>query len=233
MSHSHINKILILAFLALTYFSSFGGQKHKSSNVPAPGIAGTTSAQGREAASRENNWWAAQRSIEAAIQQLQAYLDQSPTGERAESARQQIAVLRDLTLSAARPEWATMDHQVPSRDVTEWRVSSIGRFADKTTITIEIRCKREDGEDCHFLSFQRHPLVLIDNAGRFYPMLDAAPLPLDIRFSDIGEALLAGGRILPLQVDFAPLAAAVVSGRTQYRDRNTADPARFSAVRQK
>lgn len=40
-------------------------------------------------APKEDKWWAAQRSIEAAIQQLEAYLRENPNGTRSTSARQQ------------------------------------------------------------------------------------------------------------------------------------------------
>jgi hypothetical protein len=233
MSQSSIDKAIIVAVLTLACSISSVGQRRNRGHTRDQGTARTTSTQRREPLSGENNWWAAQRSIETAIQQLESYLRQSSNGERAETARQQILALRSLTITAALPEWATMDHEVPSRDVPEWRISSISRAVDRTTFTIEIRCKREDGEDCHFLSFQRHPLVLIDNAGRIYPMLEARPSSPEIRFTDTGKAILAGGRILPVIVDFAPLPAETVSVQVQYRDRNTADPARFSALRQK
>lgn len=184
-------------------------------------------------APKEDKWWAAQRSIEAAIQQLEIYLREHPNGTRAATARQQIDVLRDLTITASRPEWATMDHMLHMLDTPDWRVSSISRLADRTRVTIEIWCKRRDGEDCRFVAFSNHPLVLVDNAGKFYPMLEATPLASDTRFTDTGKVLLSGGRVLSLSVDFAPLAPQAASGQLQYRDSNTADPARFSVLRKK
>jgi hypothetical protein len=230
MSLCRLNNIVLAAVLTIASFTCPVGQK-KGNTRTQPNTR--TAPPKSEQISADNSWWAAQRSIEAAIQELGTYIRESPNGDRAETARQQIAALRSLTITASRPEWATMDHEVPSRDVPEWRVSSFRILTDRTTVTIEIRCKREDGEDCQFLPFQRHPLVLIDNAGRFYPMLEAAPLSPEIRFSDTGKVLLAGGRILPLLVDFAPLAPEAISGQIQYRDRNTTNPARFSALRQK
>lgn len=232
MSNCRLNNIVVAAVLTIAGFTCSAGQTHKNTATRTQPSTPTAPPKSKKIAA-DNNWWAAQRSIEAAIQQLGTYIRESPNGERAETARQQISVLRSLTITASRPEWATMDHEVPSRDVTEWRVSSFRLLADRTTVTIEVRCKREDGEDCQFLPFQRHPLVLIDNAGRFYPMLEAAPLSAEIRFSDTGKVLIAGGRILPLLVDFAPLAPEAISGQIQYRDRNTADPARFPSLRQK
>jgi hypothetical protein len=230
MSKMHFNRILIVGVLIVVCFGWSIGQGRKGSNTRSQGTDRTEPQQRRELPSVDKDWWAAQRSIEAAIQELEAYLRKFPDGGRSETARQQIAVLRDLTITAALPEWATMDHEVPSRDVPDWRISSLRRLADRATVTIEIRCKRQDGEDCHFLSFERHPLVLLDSAGRFYSMLEASSLPPETRYTDTGKAILAAGRILPVVVNFARLEPGAVSGQVQYRDRNTADPAPFSAL---
>lgn len=98
---------------------------------------------------------------------------------------------------------------------------------------MEIDCRREDGTDCYFDPFDRNPLVLIDNAGRFYPQLEAGALPPNIQFKDDGKAILSGGRIIILIMDFAPLSTGAVSGQIYYRDKNEAQPARFSLSRQK
>lgn len=231
MPHSRIIETTLSVVLTMACLITSFAQRSRSTQVRNPDPA--ASPQKKEPSSVEDKWWAAQRNLEAAIHQLESYIRTSPKGERAETARQQIAVLRSLTITAARPEWVTMDHMVPLRDVPDWRVSSVGRLADRTKVTIEIRCKREDGEDCRFLPFSRYPLVLVDNAGRYYPMLEVAPLAPEIEFTDNGKAIISGGRILPVTVDFAPLAPEAVSGQLHYRDDNKADPARFSVLRQR
>jgi hypothetical protein len=115
----------------------------------------------------------------------------------------------------------------------DWRVAAVDPQANRTRVTVEINCRREDGTDCYFDPFDRHPLVLIDNAGRFYPQLEAGALPPDVKFKDDGKAILSGGRIITLVVDFAPLSTGAVLGQVYYRDKNEAQPARFSLSRQK
>jgi hypothetical protein len=181
--------------------------------------------------SAEEQYWAAQRGIESAIQQMEAYLRDSPDGERAATARQQLEVLRSLTVTASRPEWVLLG-SMPLRDVPEWRVASIHPQAEKTRATVEIACRRDDGGDCYFYPFDRKPLVLVDQQGRFYPMLEAGALPPDVRYRDREERVfISGGRTVTVNVDFAPLAAGAVSGQVYYRDNNQAQPARFSLGR--
>lgn len=91
-----------------------------------------------------DQYWAAQRSVEAAIQQLDAYLKAHPDGEHASTARQQLEALRALSLAASLPEWASMEPRAYDR-ASQWRITSVGRQPDKTIITIEIRCPRTDG----------------------------------------------------------------------------------------
>src|SRR5260370_35674821 len=74
----------------------------------APRSANT--ARPSSGSSQEDQWWAAQRSIEAAIQQLETYLREAPNGNREATARQQIAGLRDLSITASRPEWQKLDY---------------------------------------------------------------------------------------------------------------------------
>jgi hypothetical protein len=163
---------------------------------------------------------------------LEAYLKESPNGERAATARQQLEVLRGLSVTASRPEWVKMNTFFLS-NAPDWRVASVDPQTARTRVRVEINCRREDGTDCYFDPFDRHPLVLIDNAGRFYPQLEAGSLPTDIKFRDEGKAVLSGGRIITLVVDFAPLSTGAVSGQVYYRDKNEAQPARFSLSRQK
>jgi hypothetical protein len=98
-------------------------------------------------------------------------------------------------------------------------------------------CPRSDGGECYFDPFEHHPLVLVDNAGRFYPVLDAGSLPRDVKVTGReraevlpGQAVLIGGRSITLTVEFAPLAAGVVLVQTYYRDDNRAEPAKFSLL---
>lgn len=182
---------------------------------PARGVAGP------------DGYWEAQRSIEAAIQQLEAYLRAEPDGERAATARRQLQALRGLSLTASRPEWARMD-SLPLSHVPWWRVSDVDPRSDGTRVNVEIDCRREDGGDCYFDPFDASPLVLIDEAGRFYPMLKAGPLPPDVKLKEGGQAALSGGRTISVAVTFAPLSGAVTSGQVYYRDRNRAQPARFA-----
>lgn len=195
------------------------GQKRRPQNPPA--------VQPPSASSEEAQWWAAQRNIAAAIAQLEAYLRASPNGSRAATARQQIAVLRSLSATASRPEWTRMD-SLPLREVPEWRVASVEPLNDRTRLMIEIRCERADGGDCYFRPFDRFPLVLVDNAGQYYPMLEAVSLPSNVKHRSDGQTIISSGRVLNVTVDFAPLGPSAVSGQVYYRDNNQAKPATFS-----
>jgi hypothetical protein len=200
-------------------------------NRPQPPVQ---QAPASAAASAEAHYWAAQRSIESAIQQLEMYLKAHPDGERTATATQQLEVLRALSLVASLPEWTSMDPRANDR-ASQWRISSVERQPDRTRVTIEIRCPRSDGGECYFDPFDRHPLALVDNAGRFYPVLDAGSLPRDVRVTGReraevlpGQAVLIAGRSIILTVEFAPLAVGVVSVQIYYRDDNRAAPAKFS-----
>ena len=175
-------------------------------------------------------YWAAQRNIEAAIQQLEAYLREFPDGDRAATARRQLLALRGLSLTASRPEWVRMDSP-PLRHVPQWRVVSVELQLDRTRVTVEIDCPREDGGYCYFDPFDRRTLVLIDSAGQLYPMLEAEPLPPDVNLGADGLAALSGGRTISVTADFAPLSSRGTSGQIYYRDRNRATPARFTLHR--
>jgi len=172
---------------------------------------------------------AAQRSIEVAIQQLEAYLRENPNAPRASTARQQLEVLMSLSVSASRPEWVKMD-AIGLLEIPEWRVASVEGLTDKTRLSVEIRCDRHDGGDCWFLPFDRAPLVLVDNTGQYYPMTESERLPSSVRHRADGQAVITSGRIVNLTVAFAPLAARSVSGEIYYRNNNQAKPARFSLL---
>lgn len=208
--------------LSLLGFSSVGsayGQKRtqprsRSKTATAP-------------AAKEDKWWAAQRSIETAIQQLEAYLHETPNGNRAASARQELAVLQNLSVAASRPEWVKMD-SIGLLEIPEWRVSSVEVGQDKTKVLLEVRCDRQDGGECRFLPFDRAPLVLVDNTGQYYPMLESTPVPANVKHRTDGQALIGSGRIVSLALAFAPLVPGAISGQIYYRDNNQAKPAIFS-----
>jgi hypothetical protein len=194
-----------------------------------PGQTSTKIAVPPAPPTKENKWWAAQRNIEAAIQKLESYLRDNPNGARSASARQQLEVLRNLSISASRPEWVKMD-PLGLPEIPEWRVVSVEVLSDKTRASIEIRCDRHDGGDCWFRPFDRIPLVLVDDAGQYYPMIESEFLPSNIKYRTDGQAVITSGRIVNLTVEFAPLTARSVSGQIYYRDNNQAKPARFSTL---
>jgi hypothetical protein len=120
----------------------------------------------------------------------------------------------------------------------QWRITSVERRTDRTRVTIEVMCPRQDGGECYFLPFDRKPLVLVDQAGRYYPMTETGALPSDVRVTGreraevaAGQAVLTGGRSITLTAEFVPLAAAAVSIQVYYRDDNRAEPTKFSVLR--
>jgi hypothetical protein len=236
MSKERSISIIIILLLALTCVSTAHGQARRGRSTTAKNTRQESPAQGVAPRQSPDDFWAAQRSIEAAIQQLEAYLRESPTGERAATARRQIEALKGLSVSASLPEWAKMG-QPYLRHVPVWRIASVDPQADRARLTVEIACERDDGGDCYFAPFDRSPLVLVDNAGRYYPMLEAGDLPQDVRpnrdAARDGTVAVSGGRTISVRVDFAPLSAGAVTGQVYYRDRNTAQPARFSLARRK
>jgi hypothetical protein len=175
----------------------------------------------------DDQYWAAQRSIEAAIQQLESYLRSTPDGARAATARRQLDALRNMAASAALPEWVRM-RDLPLSEVPEWRVASVEALPDATRVVVEVACHRGNGKECHFRPFSRFPLVLIDDVGRLQPMLDGGELPADVRREEReGLAAIGDSRTVAVTVVFAPLAQGATGGQVYYRDRNEAVPARF------
>lgn len=177
----------------------------------------------------DDGWWAAQRNIEAAINQLEKYLRESPNGGHAPAARQQLAALRSLSITRSQPEWVPM-RALALPDVPLWRVATIEQLPERTHATVEIKCARSDGGDCNFRAFAGSPLVLLDGAGELYPMLEAGAVPRDIRFARDGQVLLSSGRTLTLTVEFAPLNPSATHGQIQFREANEAQPAKFSLI---
>lgn len=212
---------LLLVSLSAAVAQSTGGSSQAH-------IKPKTAAQ-QKSAGPDDAWWTAQRNIETAINQLERYLRTAPNGSHAPAARQQLSALRGLTITRSQPEWVPM-RALALPDVPLWRVAGVEQLADSTRTRIEIKCGRSDGADCNFRAL-RSPLVLLDNDGELYPMLEAPALPSDIRFASYGQVLLSSGRILSLTVDFAPLRFAATGGQIQFRDANEAQPAKFSLIR--
>ena len=175
----------------------------------------------------DDAWWTAQRNIESAINALEKYLRESSNGSHAPAARQQLEALRNLTITQLQPEWVPM-RALALPDVPLWRVTNVQQLPDRTRIVLEMKCASER-EDCSLKPFRKYPLILLA-AGDLYPMLEAGPLPTDIRYARDGTALLAAGRMVSVIVDFAPLQP-VAGGRVQFRDDNDATPAKFSLIR--
>lgn len=222
MSHRTLQIILAACLLLTT--RSIGMAQSAGGNTPKRQTPAQSKGLGPD-----DGWWTAQRNIEAAINQLEKYLRESPNGSHAPAARQQLAALRSLSITRAQPEWIPM-RALALPDVPLWRVVSIEQLSDRTRATMEIKCGRTDGGDCNFRAFAGSPLVLLDGAGELYPMLEAGALPRDIRFARDGQVLLSSGRTLTLIVDFAPLSATTTHGQIQFRDANEAQPAKFSLI---
>lgn len=230
MSQERAMSVIIAIFLVVSCVAPARGQVRERRRAPA-GKTGQDSSKPKVSPRQSlDDFWAAQGSIEAAIRQLEAYLRESPDGERAPTARRQVEALRSVSVTASRPEWVKMGQQY-FRHVPVWRVVAADPQVSRVILTFEIACERDDGGDCYFAPFDRSPLVLIDNAGRHYPMLEMGDLPQDLRLNRDGTATISGGRTITVKVDFAPLPVSAVAGQVYYRDRNSARPARFSLTR--
>ncbi len=220
---------LLLCALILIYSADASAQRRGSRrNTPPPAARATETAA--------DQYWAAQRSVETAIQQLEAYLKTHPDGEHAATAKQQLEALRGLSLSASRPEWVSMNPRAGER-APQWRITSVEIQPDRTLVTVDVMCPRQDGGECYFNPFDRKPLVLVDQAGRYYPMTEAGALPGDVWVTGreraevaAGQAVLTGGWLITLTAEFAPLAGGAVSVQVYYRDSNRAEPAGFSLL---
>jgi hypothetical protein len=218
-------KIQVTAALCLVLMSLSGAV---AQNAGAKAAAPSKMAGQQKPAGSEDAWWAAQRNIEAAINQLEKSLRDAPNGSHAPAARQQLAGLRSLSITRSQPEWVLM-RTLPLPEVPMWRVVGVEELPDRTRVIIEVKCGRDDGGDCNFRKFD--PLVLVDAGGELYPMIEAHALPRDIRFARDGQVLLEAGRTLGITVDFAPLRASASGGQLQFRNGNEAIPAKFSLIR--
>jgi hypothetical protein len=133
------------------------------------------------------------------------------------------------------PRWVKLG-VLNNLDTPEWRVATVDPQSDRTRVKIEVRCAREDGRECRFQPFDRSPLVLIDAAGRLSRMLETSELPPDVRPDQAyagTRVLLSSGRVITVDVDFAPLGKGIVTGKIYYRDVNEAQPAKFSLPQRK
>jgi len=184
----------------------------------------------RQTAGPNDAWWAAQGNLEAAIQQLEKYLRQNPNGPHAPTARQQLSTLRSLSVTELKPEWVPM-RSLPLPEVPLWRIGNVEQLTDRTRVVLEVKCASER-EDCALKPFPKYPLILLAE-GDLYPMLEAGPLPADIRYARDGNALLSAGRAVSLNIDFAPLRPSVSGVQVQFRDANEAVPAKFSLIRKR
>lgn len=218
------------ALLLATLTMSVSGQSVKNSKDNPPQSKPAV----RRPADPSGQWWAAQRSLEAAIQQLEEYLRLNPSGGRAETAKQQLEVLRGLTAAASKPNWVHL--YLGAAVSSEWRVSAVERLSDRTTVTLEIRCTQTIGE-CAFPAFDRgSPLVMLDSSGSYYPQVEAGEVPRDVRFvEEYGSSLyrFQPGRAITVTADFAPVKSSAAYIQVQYRDKNMAQPAKFPLTRQK
>jgi hypothetical protein len=229
MSYGKVITVIALLLLFGCVNTTSGQRRDSRQTTRRPPTTTPQAAPASEAGQREDRYWAAQRSIEASIQQLEAYLRESPDGRRAETARRQLEALRGVAIAVSRPEWASMRRGLQPRDVPQWRVAVVAPQLDRTRLTVEVACRREDGGYCHFQPFDHFPLVLVDGAGRYYPMLEAGELPSDVRYDEREKrVLISGGRVVAVTVDFAPLAVGATTGQVYYRDGNEAQPARFT-----
>lgn len=231
LHHQVLRTIILLTFVGgtLVTHGQTRGTRAPSRRPVSP--APQTVRSDRAAEPGADRYWAAQRDIEAAVQRLESYLKESPDGAHAATARRQLAAFRELSQAAALPAPVPMGRPA-LREVSEWRVSAVDPQADKTRVTIEVACRRDDGGDCFFQPFDSSPLVLVDGSGRYYPMLKAGSMPEGIRHRDRRDdrVALSGGRTISVVVDFAPLVDGAMSGQIYYRDNNQAQPARFSLI---
>lgn len=108
----------------------------------------------------------------------------------------------------------------------QWHIKAIQPKEKLSRFYIEIRNIDEQNERS-FYSFNKAPLVVIDDSGNSYKMLNSSDAPEDIR--ELGEGWhLQPKRAITVAVDFAPLGNGKTSGHIVYRDNNNAEPAKFS-----
>src|ERR1044072_9555983 len=113
MSHGRIWALLLVLPLLLTCADITQAQRRRPSRAPPQPHPIQHPARTAQEASSEG-YWEAQRSIEAAIQQLGAYLRAAPDGERAATARQPLHTLRRMAALAGLPQGGGVGGPPPS-----------------------------------------------------------------------------------------------------------------------
>jgi hypothetical protein len=180
------------------------------------------SAERQPAAQQEEGFQKAQRNIEEAIANLDAYIRQSADGKYATLAAGQLAALTNLKLSSTPPEpvyLANFNQKV------QWYIQKIERTKDSTLVTFKIINLSPD-QDCQFRAFNASPLVIVGDDREIY-MMTKRPikLPNAVRTTThniVGGAtndqfwVFQGGRTLTIEVEFERLPDSVLSGRVQY-----------------
>lgn len=182
-----------------------------------------------------DNYWSGQRSIESALAALESFVNNSSSDDaRSQTAVEQIQMLKEIRLVQNQNPWAMMVKNYLNRSEIQWRVSSVEVNSDYTKAHLEIRNANTESERC-FKPLR--DVSLIDNRGRFVPMLRVDGAPRNVRVENIDNRIgwcLAANQLVTTTLDFAPLAPGTTSGQISYReDTGTGTkPARFSLFQQ-
>lgn len=195
--------------------------------------------------SQESKFQTAQRNINQAIFNLEAFLKASPNSKDAPAARIQLKGLQNLAVSQMSIEPVDMStgkstgsYMGITRGDTEWYVETVERQEERTRVTLLIRNKNEQEERAMY-ALDSSPLILIDNKGEYYPVIEKPVPPEGIREETSSGGsypprwILQGGRAIRVDVFFAPLAPGAVGGKILYKDGNVAVPAKFSLLNKK
>jgi hypothetical protein len=192
--------------------------------------------QKNSASKTQNDYWAAQRSLESALAGLEKFLnDTSRDDPRWETAADQVQMLREIRLVPSQNAWSMLVKNYLNRPEMEWRVASIEISPDSTRAVLEIRNANLESERCFD---PLSDLTLIDNRGRYVPMTRADGVPQNTKVQNIDRRTnwcLAANQVVITTIEFAPLAAGTTSGQIAYRTESGvgAKPVRFSLFQQK
>jgi len=190
-------------------------------------------AQELSKAEPESKFQAAQRNIFTAVNLLEAYIRENPNGKNAAVARTQLTMLKDLGPSSPVIAPVFMAEAYGYTRTIEWNVVSVATKQAQTVVTLKIR-NLDANEPRRIYAFDRHPLVMLDNKGEFYPMLKAPAVPPGVRVvkeSDKNMWIFQPQRVLTLHVVFARLAPDATGGQILYKDNEQGTkPAQFSLV---
>lgn len=184
-----------------------------------------------------DNWWSAQRGIETAIAELEAFIKNAAVSDkRLETAKLQLGALKELRAQAASPVWTKMT----ALGELTWRVALVEPQSEATHFVIEVR-NNSERRSC-FAPFDKFPLALTDNKGQSNPMLSSSSAPKGVSiemdpFSTPRGAerwCLQPRQVIATEVNFAPLDKGVVSGQINYREGALAsEAAKFSLIQTK